>query len=406
MKKKAIIFLLFFFCFFLFFISTDSFARELEVSYPDIADEGVPTDTDIGLDAYIVYVFQLAMVLVGVAFFGALIYNGIKYMLSSGDPAKSGEAITGIKAAFLGSVILLFSVGILNTIDESFLTIDVKKPEEIDPARLAPGAYVCNFKLDDEGATTNPLLLREQIAEAQKEDPNHFCERIEERINEKFIAKENSYFVSPNLIKEEKYGAIFFSKEDGMDHAVKKPGIPCEIYIENAEDYYLDFEELPKVFEKQALSVYPIVANTDLSDSQKVTLYEGYHFNKYVPKNYPFFIKHIEEDRSDIINMLYSLSINVSNIEDEYDDFCSDFFCDEAGVGVQKNTQGIRSVEMSDNVFILFKEDKNCLILESSKKYLDELLPNKKYSASAKEERGFPTGIYFDKAIIVRGEIR
>ena len=393
-KTIIIISVLFFFSFFFFSfdgVFAEKEGRSLEVIYPGITDTMVPDETDFGLNAYLYYIFQLVLVLIGVAFFGVLLYNAIKYMLSAGDSTKRKESSAGIKAAFLGVTIFLLSWVILSTIHgEDFLTIDIKKPEEIDPSRLAPGAYVCNFRLIDAAsvmASQSRELLVQEIAAAREDNPDSFCVRLERRINETFPGSgHNSFSFFPIGTDSHDYGFLFFAEEDGLKRAEKKPGTPCNLHTDHG------------TVSISAESVYPITMS---EDEQHVNLFEGYSFNEDVPANYSFFAAQNEDPYDgwmQLVSPYYIYPIS---------DFSGSFYCREAGWPVSEYTCGIRSMEfLTDSVFAIFREGGNCIIVESDKAYLDEALPTKRYGWAGKEERGFSTAIYFDTMTLVRGLIR
>ena len=109
-----------FFIFFLIFLSFNfvlAQEKALEVDYPIIPGATEPEFVNVGLPAYVDYIFRFAVVIIGFVIFGVVVYNGIIYMTSAGEPAKLSEAKSGISAGFLGAVILLSAYFIFNTIN-------------------------------------------------------------------------------------------------------------------------------------------------------------------------------------------------------------------------------------------------------------------------------------------------
>lgn len=121
--------------------------RRLEIEYPQIG--GIqPKTVAVGLPNYISYVFQLAVVSVGFVIFGALVFNGVRYLLSSGNPAKLSDAKEGISVSFLGAVILLSAYLVFNTINPQLVILDLK-PVSPFGQLLTPGVYLCNYQVPD-----------------------------------------------------------------------------------------------------------------------------------------------------------------------------------------------------------------------------------------------------------------
>ena len=102
--------------------------RELEIDYPilDIPDIETPTTTKTFLPAYIEYIFTWAIIIAGLLAFFALVYGGILYLTSAGNPSKMSDAKEQVIAGFLGLIILLSSYLILKTIDPQLVIL--KKP--------------------------------------------------------------------------------------------------------------------------------------------------------------------------------------------------------------------------------------------------------------------------------------
>lgn len=115
MKKYK---LFIFFVFLLIFIPlTFIFAqKELEVEYPGI--EGFKPETiETPITYYVKYIFNFAILFVGLLVLLTLIWSGVQYLTSTGKPDVLSSAKSRIKSAFLGILILLFSYLILITIN-------------------------------------------------------------------------------------------------------------------------------------------------------------------------------------------------------------------------------------------------------------------------------------------------
>jgi len=132
MNKKIIkIFILFsLISLFLAFSFTLAQERKLELEYPEVAGlkpETVQTD----LPEYVRYIFNLAILAVGLILFGVIIWGGILYLISTGQPAKLKEAKDRILAGFLGTILLLSSYIILTTINPQLAIFKLPLLEKI-----------------------------------------------------------------------------------------------------------------------------------------------------------------------------------------------------------------------------------------------------------------------------------
>ncbi len=143
MKKNKKIFLLSFFLFF-FVITAAGFclaedeesSRPLEIQYPVIGDITAPAYVTTLLPDYIEYIFYLAIAISGLLAFGALIFGGVKWLTSAGNPASMSDAKDQIFAGILGLVILLASWLFLNTLNPQLVVL--KNPEIADLPTPSP----------------------------------------------------------------------------------------------------------------------------------------------------------------------------------------------------------------------------------------------------------------------------
>lgn len=104
------------------------FARKqrLEVQYPEIF--GIkPTTTEIGPAGYIKYLIFFLTAFLGVIFFAALVYGGVKWLLAGGDIVQIQNAKDQIVQSFLGVLLILGIFVLLNIIDPSLKEILIKK---------------------------------------------------------------------------------------------------------------------------------------------------------------------------------------------------------------------------------------------------------------------------------------
>lgn len=136
MKRKFLT-LIFFLIFFSWPILIFS-QRGLEVEYPPIKGFA-PRTVETPLPAFVRYIFNFALAIVGIVGFIVLIWAGTQYITSAGNPAQQREAKKWILAALLGIAILLFSYLLLRTI-RGEITFEIAElpPEPKEPIPKAP----------------------------------------------------------------------------------------------------------------------------------------------------------------------------------------------------------------------------------------------------------------------------
>ena len=117
-KNKPIFFLIIFLGIFAF--AANSLAA-LNVDWPNS-----PFGTELRDDSItelIKYLYEWGFGIAGISVFIVLLVAGIQYLTSAGNASKMGEAMSRIKSAILGLILLLASVLILNTINPQLTTL-------------------------------------------------------------------------------------------------------------------------------------------------------------------------------------------------------------------------------------------------------------------------------------------
>lgn len=188
--------------------------RPLEIIYPQIPGVPgavVPETTATGLPDYVKYIFLLSVILIGFVIFGVLIYSGIKYLTSTGDPAKMSDAKEGIFSALLGAVILLSAYLIFHTINPQLTILTLPETPPLE-AVVTPGAYVCSYKADNIEDVLNRYIEKrgeEEIKAAEElkkimndpTDKNRKCQRVNSSTNLDFmVGPDNTIFIVPTII--------------------------------------------------------------------------------------------------------------------------------------------------------------------------------------------------------------
>ena len=67
--------------------------------------------------AFVANFYQFALMIAGVLAFGVIVYGGVKYMTSAGNPSGQGDAKEWIEAALLGLLLLVGAYFILNVVN-------------------------------------------------------------------------------------------------------------------------------------------------------------------------------------------------------------------------------------------------------------------------------------------------
>jgi len=142
--------------FFLIFLGIFLFSSEvlaLELNWPSS-----PLGTDIeealtpegGLPKLVQYFYEWFICLGGFAAFIALIWAGFQYLTSAGDTIKMKDALSRIRSAGIGLILLLASVLILNAINPQLVQLkmlEVKIPsldiQEGDLEKIQPSFEPC-----------------------------------------------------------------------------------------------------------------------------------------------------------------------------------------------------------------------------------------------------------------------
>ncbi len=106
-KQKYLVFILFLLLPFFSLLAA-------ETDYPALPTAPSPTPEE-GLPSYVHYIFNLALTIGGLVAFGVLIWGGVLYLTSAGNPEQIGNAKKKLLGAFLG-LLILFAVYLILTI--------------------------------------------------------------------------------------------------------------------------------------------------------------------------------------------------------------------------------------------------------------------------------------------------
>lgn len=95
--------------------------RETEVTYPIVPGAIRPVTTRVLFTDYIKYAYNSIIVFSGLICFGTMIWAGSVYATSAGNPTKQKDARNRVLLAFIGSLIVLGSYLMANTINPQLI---------------------------------------------------------------------------------------------------------------------------------------------------------------------------------------------------------------------------------------------------------------------------------------------
>jgi len=120
-------------------------AATTQIQWPP-SPMGTQLTTATKFHQFISYIYEWGISLGGIAVFVMLLWAGVEYLTSAGDPGKMRDAIKRIKSSILGLILLLTSWLILNTINPQLVRLaplpsdpwGIKKPlpvHRVGPAK-------------------------------------------------------------------------------------------------------------------------------------------------------------------------------------------------------------------------------------------------------------------------------
>jgi hypothetical protein len=75
--------------------------------------------------AFVANIYQFALMIGGVLAFGVIVYGGVRYMASAGNPSGQGDAKEWIEAALLGLLLLVGAYFILNVVNPQLTNLTI-----------------------------------------------------------------------------------------------------------------------------------------------------------------------------------------------------------------------------------------------------------------------------------------
>jgi len=108
------------------FISQPVFAFvELNIDFPEIAGKTISPMSS--LPETLKYVFNIVILIIVLMILMNLIYGGVLYLTSTGDPSKTSNAKKRITGSILGLAIVSGSYLLLKTANPQLLVLKIKK---------------------------------------------------------------------------------------------------------------------------------------------------------------------------------------------------------------------------------------------------------------------------------------
>lgn len=215
-KRELLIFV-----FLLFFLLLKAgFVLALEINYPPVpgaeppqvflqkAEEGkIPSEQIISL--YIKYIFNLAIWLTGLISLAVLIIGGLRYLISAGKSETIKSAKEQILAGFLGILILLSAVIVLNVLNPQLIKLKISPPEKIF---ISQPRYVSPPSLEKINTSINVELPFSRIIEGNifetyiftRENRKPRMTKIKE-LTEKMVQMSKDLLSQNQIIKDKVY---------------------------------------------------------------------------------------------------------------------------------------------------------------------------------------------------------
>ena len=233
--KKIIILALFLTCFsFAVPILAADTIKQLEVKYPKLP-QGVEIPDDLNkvtLPNYIKYVYVFIVVISGLIALGVIVYGGLRYISSAGNPAAINDAKDHIFSAILGLIIVAASWIILNTINPQLTNLDLNAPPTVATA-LYPGAWLCR---EDVGSSFTLAFELTKLIQDPKNSktPNESNKTDLKKEMDKITEKCYNVITSGDIISDSKNEKRNFN--DNVKLVVVVPYLDQEYYKSNNTD--------------------------------------------------------------------------------------------------------------------------------------------------------------------------
>lgn len=121
-----------------------------------------PNSSSTSPAAFIGNLYQFALIIGGVLAFGIIVFGGVKYMASAGNPSGQGDAKEWIQAALLGLLLLIGAYFILDVVNPQLLNLGLPA---LTPVNIQAPAT----------SSTQPWSVTNPPVNTSQSDCNNYC---------------------------------------------------------------------------------------------------------------------------------------------------------------------------------------------------------------------------------------
>lgn len=158
-----------------------AFALDLNVDYPPFGGIDINDDKNQSIPALIAWLYLLILGIAGFAAFLMIVWGGVRWMTSTGNPTIIGDAKDRIKSAVLGLLLVLSSFLILQVVNPELLTLRTVNLPGIKPGPpivyIGPGSSSGAPPSGQQAQCVGPNSFEESGATSLAEMAQRICEQ-------------------------------------------------------------------------------------------------------------------------------------------------------------------------------------------------------------------------------------
>lgn len=154
-----------------FFLLSAAHAVTISMNIPGTSPNASSTP-----GAFVSNFYQFALMIGGVLAFGIIVYGGVRYMASAGNPSGQGDAKEWIQAALLGLLLLVGAYFILNVVNPQLTSLGLPTLPTVS-VTSSTSAPNCGGGSSDATCTCTSPLVRNQTQAAVNGGaiPSYYC---------------------------------------------------------------------------------------------------------------------------------------------------------------------------------------------------------------------------------------
>jgi hypothetical protein len=146
--------------FFTFFVLAFAGGGAFSIVHAITIDTNIPgtnatTTGGGGPGVFVANFYQFALIIGGVLAFGVIVYGGVKYMISGGNPSGQSDAKEWIESALLGLLLLAGAYFVLNVINPQLLNLTLPTLTSVSLQGGTTGGGTGNTNGAGTGGTVN-----------------------------------------------------------------------------------------------------------------------------------------------------------------------------------------------------------------------------------------------------------